>query len=73
VAAWALGEIRKVKALSKRSLRTDVVHLIVRDTPERLKILRGVERDVAEAGRVLSVEYVDSAEPSVEVELKPED
>jgi valyl-tRNA synthetase len=73
VAAWALGEIRKVKALAKRSLRTDVVHLIVRDTPERLKILRGVERDVAEAGRVLSVEYVDSAEPSVEVELKPED
>jgi valyl-tRNA synthetase len=73
VAAWALGEIRKVKALAKRSLRTDVVHLIVRDTPERLKILRGVERDVAEAGRVLSVEYVDSAEPSVEVELEPED
>ena len=73
VAAWALGEIRKVKALAKRSLRTDVVHLIVRDTPERLKILRGVERDVAEAGRVLSVEYVDSAKPSVEVELKPED
>ena len=73
VAAWALGEIRKVKALAKRSLRTDVVHLIVRDTPERLKILRGVERDVAEAGRVLSVEYVDSAEPSVDVELKPED
>jgi valyl-tRNA synthetase len=73
VAAWALGEIRKVKALAKRSLRTDVVHLIVRDTPERLKILRGVERDVAEAGRVLSVEYVDSAEPSVDVELKSED
>jgi valyl-tRNA synthetase len=73
VAAWALGEIRKVKALAKRSLRTDVLRLVVRDTPERLKILRGVERDVAEAGRVLSVEYVDAAEASVEVELKPGD
>jgi len=72
-AAWALGEIRKAKALAKRSLRTDVLHLVVRDTPERLKILRGVERDVAEAGRVLSVEYVDAAEPSVEVSLVPED
>ena len=73
VAAWALGEVRKAKALAKRSLRTDVERLVVRDTPERLKILRGVERDVAEAGKVRSVEYVDATEPSVEVELAPEE
>jgi valyl-tRNA synthetase len=73
LAAWALGEVRKAKALAKRSLRTDVVRLVVRDTPERLKILRGVERDVAEAGKVRSVEYVEATEPSVEVELAPED
>jgi valyl-tRNA synthetase len=73
VAAWVLGEVRKTKALAKRSLRTDVERLVVRDTPERLRILRGVERDVAEAGKVRSVEYVESTEPSVEVELAPEE
>ena len=73
VAAWVLGEVRKAKALAKRSLRTDVVRLVVRDTPERLKILHGVERDVAEAGKVRSVEYVEATEPSVEVELAPEE
>jgi hypothetical protein len=49
------------------------VRLVVRETPERLKILRGVERDVAEAGKVRSVEYVEATEPSVEVELAPEE
>ena len=73
VAAWVLGEVRKTKALSKRSLRTDVERLVVRDTPERLKILQRVERDLAEAGKVLSIEYVEATEPSVEVSLKPED
>jgi valyl-tRNA synthetase len=73
VAAWVLGEVRKTKALAKRSLRTDVDRLVVRDTPERLKILRGVERDVAEAGKVRSVEYVEATEPSVEVELALEE
>ena len=73
VAAWVLGEVRKAKALAKRSLRTDVERVVVRDTPERLKILRGVERDVAEAGKARSVEYVEATEPSVEVELAPEE
>ena len=73
IAAWVLGDVRKAKALAKRSLRTDVERLVVRDTPERLKILRGVERDLAEAGKVLSIEYVEATEPSVEVSLKPED
>ena len=73
VAAWALGEIRKAKALAKRSLRTEVSRMVVRDTPERLKILRGVERDIAEAGKVRSIEYVEATEPSVEVDLAPED
>ena len=72
VAAWALGEIRKAKALAKRSLRTDVDLVVVRETPERLKFLRGVERDVAEAGKVRSFEYVEATEPSV-VRLAPQD
>jgi valyl-tRNA synthetase len=73
VAALVLGEVRKAKALAKRSLRTDVERLVVRDTPERLKILRGVERDVAEAGKVRSFEYVEATDPSVEVDLALQD
>ncbi len=72
VAAWLLGEVRKAKALAKRSLRTPVERVVVRDTEERLKVLRGVERDVREAGTIDAIEYVEGAEPSVEVVLAPE-
>jgi valyl-tRNA synthetase len=71
VAAWVLGEVRKAKALAKRSLRTEVDRVVVRDVEERLKVLRGVERDVREAGNVAALEYVQSAEPAVEVALPP--
>jgi hypothetical protein len=67
-----LGEVRKAKALAKRSLRTEATRVVVRDTEERLKVLRGVERDVREAGNVAEIAYEDAAEPSVEVDLAPE-
>jgi valyl-tRNA synthetase len=73
VAAWVLGEIRKAKALAKRSLRTEVLRADVRDTKERLKLLQSVERDVREAGSVTAFEYVEADEPSVEVDLAPPD
>ena len=73
VAAWALGEIRKAKALAKRSLRTEVLRAVVRDTKERLELLRGVERDVREAGSVAAFEYEEAEEPSVDVDLAPPD
>jgi valyl-tRNA synthetase len=72
VAAWVLGEVRKTKALAKRSLRTEVDRVIVRDGEARLKLIRGVERDVREAGNVAVIDYVDAGEPSVEVVLSPE-
>ena len=72
VAAWVLGEVRKAKALAKRSLRTEATRVVVRDTEERLKVLRGVERDVREAGNVAEIAYEEAAEPSVEVDLAPE-
>ncbi|HEX5904113.1 MAG TPA: class I tRNA ligase family protein, partial [Actinomycetota bacterium] len=72
VAAWVLGEVRKAKALAKRSLRTQATRVGVRDTEERLKVLRGVERDVREAGNVAEIAYEEAAEPSVEVDLAPE-
>jgi valyl-tRNA synthetase len=72
VAAWVLGVVRKAKALAKRSLRTEASRVVVRDVEERLKVLRGVERDVREAGNVAEIAYEESAEPSVEVDLAPE-
>ena len=63
---------RKAKALAKRSLRTEAMRVVVRDTEERLKVLRGVERDVREAGNVVEIAYEEAAEPSVEVDLAPE-
>jgi valyl-tRNA synthetase len=70
-ASAVLGEVRKTKALAKRSLRAEVERVVVRDSEERLKVLRGVERDVREAGNVAAVEYVEAAEPAVEVVLPP--
>jgi valyl-tRNA synthetase len=73
VAAWVLGEVRKAKALAKRSLRTTAERVVVGDTQERLKLLQGAERDVREAGSVAAFEFVEADEPSVEVELAPPD
>ena len=73
VAAWVLGEVRKAKALAKRSLRTPAERVVVGDTQERLKLLRGVERDVREAGTVSAFELVEADEPAVDVELAPPD
>jgi valyl-tRNA synthetase len=69
LAAWLLGEVRKAKALAKRSLRTEAERVVVRESEERLTVLAGVERDVREAGNVAAIEYVESAEPAVEVVL----
>ncbi len=73
VAAWVLGEVRRAKALAKRSLRTTARRVVVRDSEERLKLLQGAERDVREAGSVAALEVVEADEPSVEVELAPPD
>jgi hypothetical protein len=68
-----LGEVRKAKALAKRSLRTEAERVVVRETEDRLRVLAGVERDVREAGNVAAIEYVESADPSVEVVLPAAD
>jgi valyl-tRNA synthetase len=73
VAAWVLGEVRKAKALAKRSLRATAQRVMVRDTLERLKLLQGAERDVREAGSVAAFEYVEADEPTVDVVLAPPD
>ena len=73
VAAWVLSEVRKTKALSKRSLRTEVERVVVRDSEARLKLIRGVERDLREAGNVAAIDYLEATEPSVDVALSLDD
>ncbi|MEX2204122.1 MAG: valine--tRNA ligase [Actinomycetota bacterium] len=68
-AAWVLGEVRKAKALAKLSLRVEAERVIVHGPEERQKLLRDVEQDIRQAGNVAAIEYVDAAEPSVEVVL----
>jgi len=66
VAATVLGEVRKCKALQKRSLRAEVERVVVSDTAERLAALKSVERDVREAGNIAVIEVAESAGFSVE-------
>ena len=73
VAAWVLGEVRREKALAKRSLRTEAERVVVRDAEGRLKVLGGVERDLREAGNIAAIVYVEAPEPAVEVVLSEQD
>ena len=74
VAADVLGEIRKAKTDAKRSLKTEVIGLVIRDTEPRLDALRGALGDVKEAGRVTGEVSLEVAtELAVEVTLAPEE
>jgi valyl-tRNA synthetase len=74
-AAWVLGEVRKAKALQKRSLKAAVERVVVRDTSERLAALTEVRLDLREAGNVAEVATEPlgpGLEPAVEVVLADE-
>jgi valyl-tRNA synthetase len=75
VAAWVLKEMRGAKTKAKRSLRSEIARVVVRDTPERLAALALVEGDVREAGNAAALETQaigDGEEPSVEVTFPAE-
>ncbi|HEX2425687.1 MAG TPA: valine--tRNA ligase [Actinomycetota bacterium] len=69
VAASILGEVRKTKALAKRSLKTEVRRAVVHDTAERLAVLDRVRTDLVEAGNVAALETRAADGFSVDVEL----
>jgi valyl-tRNA synthetase len=71
VAAEVLGEIRKAKSESKRSMRTAVDRAVVTDTPERLALLRFAEADLRGAGVITDLELVEGEALAVEVSLAP--
>jgi valyl-tRNA synthetase len=69
VAASVLGEVRKAKALAKRSLRTEVRRAVVHETAERLAVLDRVRADLVEAGNIRRLETRSADAFSVDVEL----
>jgi valyl-tRNA synthetase len=69
MAAAVLGEVRRTKALAKVSLRTPVDRVLVRDTAERLALLRLAEQDVREAGSITEFETIQADGSSVDVAL----
>jgi valyl-tRNA synthetase len=76
VTAAALTEVRKAKTTAKRSLRTEVVRVVVTDTPARIAALRLAAGDLREAGRIATLELVEvgpTTAPSVEVALAEPD
>jgi valyl-tRNA synthetase len=74
VAAEVLGAVRKAKTEQQRSLRTEVLRLVVRDTAERLEALEAAAGDVGEAARSSAgVETSAAVAFDVEVELAAPD
>jgi valyl-tRNA synthetase len=70
VAASILGEVRRAKALAKRSLKTGVRRAVVHDSGDRLAVLDRVRGDLVEAGNVATLEGHAADAFSVDVELE---
>jgi valyl-tRNA synthetase len=70
LAASILGEVRKAKALARRSLRSEVRRAVVHDSAERLAVLDRVRDDLVEAGNVATLEAQAAEAFSVDVELE---
>jgi valyl-tRNA synthetase len=74
IASEVLGEIRKAKSVAKQSMRAEVARLIVHDTAARWHTLEPALPDVELAGGITgSVEFVESEDFRVEVELAASD
>lgn len=72
-AAQVLGAVRKAKTEQQRSLRTDVVRLVVRDAPERLAALEPAIDDVRQAARARVIETSAADAFGIDVELAEPD
>ncbi len=73
VTAEVLGAVRREKTAQKRSMRALVSGLIVVDTDERLAHLLAGGADLMDAGGITDWTLITGADPSVTVELAPED
>ena len=71
LAEWVLGEVRKAKTEAKRSLKTEIDRVVIRDTALRLAAIRAASIDLSNAGAIAEIRYEELAEgePSVMVTL----
>jgi valyl-tRNA synthetase len=68
-AADVLGQVRKAKSSAQVSMRTPVERLLVRDTEERLALVRQAQVDLVNAGVVTGEVVLEPGEPAVDVAL----
>jgi valyl-tRNA synthetase len=68
VAGEVLSQVRKAKSTAKTSMRTGVDRLVVRDTAERVALVRRAEVDLRNAGVVTEL-VIEEGEPVVEATL----
>jgi valyl-tRNA synthetase len=70
VAGEVLGQVRKAKSNAKSSMRTPVERVVVRDTAERIALMRQASVDIVNAGVVAEL-VLEEGEPDVIVTLAP--
>ena len=68
--ACSAGHRRVDMPVSK--LKTEVARLVVRDTPERLELVRLAQVDLVNAGMVTGEVLLEEGEPCIEVALAVE-
>ncbi|MDP9183827.1 MAG: valine--tRNA ligase, partial [Actinomycetota bacterium] len=72
MAGEVLTQVRKAKSSAQVSMKTEVARLVVRDSPERLELVRQAQDDLVNAGVVTGEVLLEAGEPSVEVALAVE-
>jgi len=68
-AGQVLAQVRKAKSSAQVSMKTEVSHLLVRDSLERLALVREALGDLVNAGAVIGEVLLEEGEPTVEVTL----
>ena len=71
--AEALSEIRRAKTEAKRSLKTVAEKVMIRDTTERLALLKSVTGDLSAAGNIKELEFEPHNQKEITITLVPEE
>ena len=69
VAGEVLTQVRKAKSGAQVSMKTEVTRLVVRDTAERLELVRQAQVDLVNAGVVTGEVLLEAGDASVEATL----
>jgi len=71
--AEVLAAVRRTKTAEKRSLRAPVARLVIVGSPETLAAVTAASGDLRAAGNVRELEQQEGTEPSIRVELAPDE